>query len=98
MFEEVKVPSFYLGVGGVLALYGTGRFTGVVVDSGDGVTHTLPVCEGYLMPYNVMRSNLAGSDVTDHMMKLLSELGFVYHSTAEKEIARKMKESCCYVA
>lgn len=67
MFEEIKVPKLALEIGGLLAIFGVGKYTGVYLDIGDGVAHTVPVCDGWVLPCNMMRSNIAGCDLTDYM-------------------------------
>ncbi|XP_064195993.1 uncharacterized protein LOC135257312 isoform X1 [Anguilla rostrata] len=98
MFEVFRVPYAYVAMQAVLALYAAGRTTGVVFDSGDGVSHSVPVFEGYCLPHAVQRFTLAGSDVTHHLRKLLQEQGVSMRTSAELEIVREMKERCCCVA
>ncbi|XP_008396720.1 uncharacterized protein LOC103457989 [Poecilia reticulata] len=98
MFENFGVPLAYVAMQAVLALYAAGRTTGVVFDSGEGVSHSVPVFEGYSLPHAVQRFPLAGLDVTLQLKKLLQEQGVCMRTTAEDEIVREMKEKCCCVA
>merc|ERR1712159_436400 len=97
-FETFNVPSLFISMQAVLALYASGRTTGVVLDSGDGVTHCVPVYEGFALSHAVMRSDVAGRDVTELLMTQLRRAGHTFHTSAEKEVVRQLKETMCYVA
>ena len=97
-FETFKVPAFYVFTQAVLALYASGRTTGLVVDSGDGVTHTVVIFDGYSIKHVTQRMDIAGRALTDYLQKHLTEEGVSMRGGAEKEIVRAIKEKLCYVA
>ena len=90
-FETFSVPALYISMQAVLSLYSTGRTTGVVLDSGDGVTHSVPIFEGFALPHSVMRNDIAGREVTKYLKLLLRKEGSNFNTTAEFEIVKNIK-------
>ncbi|XP_038603315.1 actin-85C-like [Tachyglossus aculeatus] len=97
LFESFQVPALYVGLQALMALYSSGRTTGLVLDSGDGVTTTVPVFRGHCLRHGVSRADFAGRDVTTHLATLLLETGHSFVSSAEQEIVRDIKERMCFV-
>jgi centractin len=91
-FETFNAPALYISIQAVLSLYSTGRTTGVVLDSGDGVTHSVPIFEGFALPHSVMRNDIAGREVTKFLKLLLRKEGYSFNTTAEFEVIKTIKE------
>jgi actin len=88
MFEKFDVPGLYVAIQAVLALYASGRTTGMVLDCGDGVSHTVPIYEGFTFRHAIGRLDVAGRDITDYLVKLLVDKGITLKSSAERQIVR----------
>ena len=100
MFETFQVAGLYVAIQAVLSLYANGRTTGLVVDSGDGVTHTVPVFEGFSIPHAVCKNFIAGRVISEHMVKLLTDDGIAEQGGkgAWFQIVRSIKEKLSFVA
>ncbi|CAM9263192.1 unnamed protein product [Discosporangium mesarthrocarpum] len=101
-FESFGVPAMFCAPQAILSLYASGRTTGVVLDSGDGVTHCVPVYEGFAVQHAITRVDVAGRRdggyVTERLQLLLRRSGHNFYTSAETEVVRQMKEDLCYVA
>jgi len=97
MFEEYGFGQTMVAIQAVLVLYAQGLLTGVVLDSGDGVSHVIPVYEGYGLPNLIKRLNVAGRHVTRHLVNLLQLRGYSLNRSADFDTARQIKERLCYV-
>lgn len=91
-FETFNTPALHISMQAVLSLYSTGRTTGVILDSGDGVTHSVPIFEGFALPHSIMRNDIAGRELTKYLRLLLKKEGFNFNTSAEFEIIKNIKE------
>ncbi|KAF1802766.1 actin family [Mucor lusitanicus] len=98
MFEEYGFQGIYVAIQAVLTLFAQGLMSGVVVDSGDGVTHIVPVYQGYAPANLTRRLDVAGRHVTRYLIKLLLLRGYAFNRTADFETVRQIKEKFSYVS
>lgn len=98
MFEKYNFAAAFVQIQAVLTLYAQGLLTGLVVDSGDGVTHIVPVVDGFSFPHLTKRMNIAGRQVTSYLLDLLLRRGYALNRTADLESVREVKEQLCYVS
>lgn len=96
-FESMRVPALFFSAPSVLSLYASGRTTGVVLDIGEGVTHAVPVYEGFALKHSTLRSNVAGRDVTHQLQLQLRRSGVNFTTTAEADLVKSMKEQLCFL-
>jgi actin-related protein 2 len=98
MFEKYNFGAANVSIQAMLTLYAQGLLTGVVVDTGDGVTHVVPVYDGFVPQNLIRRLDVAGRHITQYMIKLLLLRGYAFNRTADFETVRQIKEKFCYVA
>jgi actin-related protein 3 len=105
MFETFNVPGLYIAVQAVLALAASWTsksvkertLTGTVIDAGDGVTHVIPVAEGYVIGSSIKHIPLAGRDITNFVLQLMRERGEPVPPEQSLEVAKRVKETYSYV-
>ncbi|EGR27852.1 hypothetical protein IMG5_187570 [Ichthyophthirius multifiliis] len=97
-FENYNTPALFIAVQGVLSLFASGKTTGIIIEIGDGVTQIVPVFEGYSLQYAQQRIDLGGRNITEYFNYLLRRSGYYFHTSAEFEIIKKIKEKKCFVS
>ena len=105
MFESFNVPGLYIAVQAVLALaaswtsrqVGERTLTGIVIDSGDGVTHCIPVAEGYVIGSCIKHIPIAGRNITSFIQNILRERELGIPPEQSLDTAKAIKERFCYI-
>jgi len=98
MFEKYGFAGAHMSIQAMLVLYAQGLLTGVVVDSGDGVTHVVPVYDGFVPQHLIRRLDVAGRHITSYLIKLLLLRGYSFNRSADFATVQQIKEKLCYVA
>lgn len=98
MFETFGTPATYVSLQPLLTLISAGRTNGIAVDSGEGVSSIVPICEGIPLQHAMIRLHLSGSDLTEYLLRLMTERGYYFDTPSEQEMAPDIKEKLCYVA
>lgn len=86
MFDTFNVPYLYLHIQAVLALLASGRTTGVVVDSGESISHVVPIFESYAIPHATVKIPIGGRNITDYLRKILSQRSITFNNHSESHI------------
>ncbi|OMJ68446.1 hypothetical protein SteCoe_34098 [Stentor coeruleus] len=98
MFEYFETPFLYMYTGSVLSLFASGRTTGLVVDSGEGRTHAVPIYEGFALPHGILRLDISGRNITDLLEEMLKSSKPIFASGNYRSEVVKIKEQFCMVA
>ncbi|XP_042331740.1 actin, clone 302-like [Sceloporus undulatus] len=97
MFETFSVPAFYVAIQAVLSLYASSRTTGVVALARGSHVDTVPIYEGHALLHAVLVLRTGGNDLTNYLLKMLTERGYSFTTMAKREIVKDIKEKLCYV-
>ncbi|XP_024434860.2 actin-like protein 7B [Desmodus rotundus] len=97
MFETFGFPAMHVTSQSLLSIYSYGKTTGLVVESGHGVSHVVPISEGNVLPGLTVRADYAGRDLTNYLLQLLNKAG---HKLTDNHlhIVEHIKKTCCYAA
>ena len=98
LFEKIGIGFFNIEPQAKMTLYCEGGESGVVLDSGDGVTHVIPIAKNFLLQHQIKRLDIAGRHITNYLTRLMQIKGYAFNSTADFEIVRELKEKYCFVS
>jgi actin-related protein 2 len=97
-YEEFGFNEIQMSPQAPLVLYAQGILTGLVVDSGEGVTHVVPIVDDHVLQDLIGRTNIAGRGITERMAELLAMRGYSFHRTSDFDVLREIKEKQCFVS
>jgi actin-related protein 2 len=98
LFEKIGVGAINVEPQAKCSLFAEGIDTGIVLDSGDGVTHCIPVSDGAILKHNIERMDIAGRHITEYLVRLLQKKGYAFNSSADFDFVRELKEKYCFVS
>ena len=93
LFEKLGAPAIFFGSQPVLSLLGTGRSSGVILESGDNITQCGIIKEGCSLPYTFRRYNYGGSNVTEYFRELLQKRGYFFINSSSYILVKLIKEA-----
>ena len=98
LFEVFAFPALYIARQAVMSMYSTGETTGLLLQSGDGVTEVMAMVECFMVPESVQRFNLAGADMTQYLGEKLAQQGHhSFNRSTDAELLRSIKERLCFL-
>lgn len=98
MLEDFQFTACKIETQATLSLVAQGIDTGLVLDSGDGVSHCVPVCDSRVITSSIRRIDVAGHDITKYLSSLLLKRGYQLFTSFDIDQVREIKENCCYIA
>ena len=97
MLEDFQFSACKVETQAILSLVAQGIDTGLVLDSGDGVSHCVPVCDSRVITSSIKRIDVAGHDITRYLASLLLKRGYQLFTSFDIDQVRIIKENCCYI-
>ena len=96
LFDNLGVPALFFASQPILSLFSTSSTSGTVLESGEGVTQSCVVYEGYSIPSSYERYNYGGADVTEYLKNLLKKRGYHFYNSTEFRLVNEIKENSCF--
>ena len=96
LFEKFLINKLFFASQPVLSLFSTSNTTGIILESGEGVTQSCVIYEGFSIPNSFERCDYGGEDVTNYLDDILKKLGFFFETSSEKQIIKEIKEKYCW--
>jgi len=97
LFDTYKIEQIFFASQPILSLFSTSSTSGAVLESGDGVTQSCIIYEGYTIPGSYKRINLGGKEVTEYLQYLLNKKGHELRNSDGFQITKKIKEELCEI-
>ena len=97
LFDKHKVENIFFASQPILSLFSTSSTSGAVLETGDGVTQSCIIYEGYAIPGSYKRINLGGKEVTEYLQYLLNKKGYELNNSDGFQITKKIKEELCEI-
>ena len=97
LFDTYKIEQIFFASQPILSLFSTSSTSGAVLESGDGVTQSCIIYEGYTIPGSFKRINLGGKEVTEYLQYLLNKKGLELRNSDGFQITKKIKEELCEI-
>ena len=97
LLDKLNIPAIFFASQPILSLLSTSATSGIILESGDGVTQSFFVCEGYSIPCSYERYNYGGKDVTEYLKTMLRKRGYNFYNSSEIKLVNDIKENLCYL-
>ena len=96
LFDYIGIPSIFFASQPILSLFSTSATTGIILESGEGVSQSCIIYEGYSLPNTYERYDFGGGDVTEYLKLAMKKKGYQLFNSNEYRLISDMKEKYCF--
>ena len=97
LLDKLGIPAIFFASQPILSLLSTSATSGIILESGDGVSQSCCICEGYSIPCSYERYNYGGKDVTEYLKTMLRKRGYNFYNSSEIKLVNDIKENLCFL-